>query len=314
MGNRMSSLPIAQYCSASGVLGDKHGAGRAAAVSTAFHALAAGEEHAADLVSRLSPEEQLDLAARKFPTPVSVGDVSLEWKDGHCEAEVVLKDGEEIVSVGHVDCFWIVDGIAYVADIKATDWSSSGVGSLQLQSYGLSVAEAHDCDAYCCGIWNATEGEWDWGEIHDLMDIGTMKIRERVVAAAKNTNGEYATGPHCHDCYQRLHCQEWLAPIANPETALAQVTTGDLTQEKAAEALLQVKAIKDLVKLAESTLKAYADRVGGIVSGDKVWISGPVKGRMSLDKKALEEDHPGLLDQYQKRGKDSVRYSWRKKK
>lgn len=322
----MSSLPIAQWCSAAGVLGDKHGAGRAAAISTAHHAVMAGADDADELMARLSPDEQTEVRRRKTPADVDVGGATLSWMDdthpGGREVEVILDanldcEGEP-VSIGHVDRYWVIDGIVYVADIKATDWSSPDGpdDSLQMHAYGLACAALHDADGYCLGHWNATEGEWDWTRIYEI-GFDTMEIGERVLAAARNTSGEYATGSHCHSCYQRLHCQEWLAPIEAGDNAFLQIAAGtEVSMGRLAEAVDQMKVYEGMVELVKAALKVHADRIGGIVSSDgkKIWKAGAVKGRKGLDKKALEADHPGLLAKYEKRGPDTTRYSWRNNK
>lgn len=336
MGNRPSSLPTAQFCSASAALGTEHGAGRAAAISSCYHAMVAGESHADGLFARLAPDEQKEVMSKKHPKDVKIttlagAEVTLAWRDdtwdGGCELPLVLYGEPEpglkvaeplpVITEGTADRVWVVDGTAYVADVKWTDWSSpDGLASLQLHAYALAACQRYDVDTYCLGIWNATEGEWDWGNVYDLMEVDVMIIAERVRAAADNTSGEYATGSHCHTCWSRLYCKEWMAPVGS-ETALASVASGDLVEPAdLLKAIHQVKAYKDLLKLAEDTLKVHADRLGGIPDGEgKVWGPGKAKHRSSLNRAMLEEECPGIVERCTTRPEGhQTRYQWRKAK
>jgi len=259
----------------------------------------------------------------KQPTDVKVPgpggmEVTLAWRESDWPGGREVHLDLEGVTEGTADRVWVVHGTAYVADIKKSDWSSpDGVDSLQLHAYALAACEKWDCDSYCLGVWNSTEGEWDWGEIHDIMDFATLDTYARVKAAALNTSGEYATGPHCHNCWSRLYCKEWMVAAGNPIEALAPFTgSTPATPESMAKSLDLVKSIEDLLKVVKATQKAYADREGGIVSedGTKIWKAGSVKGRASLNKQMLEEESPGIVERCTTRGPESTRYSWRKNK
>lgn len=300
--NRLSILPTTQYCAGAGVLGAKHGAGRAAAMSKAFHALCSGvEEESARLYAQLTQQEQKELLSWHQPRDVEVGDVVLRWREGVREAEVSIEG-----AVGHPDCYWIVEingeKIAYVADIKKSDWTSpDGVESLQLHAYGLAVAEASNCDGYCCGIWNATLGEWDWGPLRYLVDADTFKIRARVLAAASNVGEDFSTGSHCSSCYQRWYCPEHMLPVADPESALAPLAElGELSPEQAKAVLFTYQAAKDLLEKVKGALQDYADQNGGIRDGEgKIWRRLKAgKPSEIFDKKRFAEENPELYDRY----------------
>ena len=184
MGNRSSSLPIAQYCSASAVLGAKHGAGRAAAMSTAFHARSAQSDGWRALFTLLSPAERETIDGWHLPEDVELEDGTvLRYAEAYKEEQVMLdsqgdytEDPEEAVCTGHFDIAWVIEHenvpdddqiegdaaqpmrVLYLADLKKTDWSSvGGVSSLQLLSYAFAFASKHKCDAFVLGIWNITE-------------------------------------------------------------------------------------------------------------------------------------------------------------
>jgi len=323
-GNRPSSLPITQFCSLSAVLGAKHGAGRSAAMSSCFHAKCADTADWKMLYDRLTPEEQATIDKWKRPEPFEAGGITFRYEDAIKESPVGLDencapvepDDPYAISAGTPDMYWIVtieeQRVAYVPDLKRSEWTSE-VDSLQLHFYGLAVAAKHDCDAYVTGIWALEEGTWEWGQLIDVfMDGGG--IWDRVKAAALNTGGEASFGAHCSKCWNRGNCPEWLMPPEVGQSTLAPLTEGaELDQASALKLLLACKRVEDTRKKALKALKLYADNVGGIVSedGKKVWSVGKVSGRLGLDKKALEEDYPGLLAKYQSRGPKTDRYDWR---
>ncbi len=317
MDNRMSSLPIVRFCSAAGKLGEKHGAGRAAAISSAFHANAAETDEAPALLARLTPEEREEIDTWYLPTDVTFPDgTNLVYAEAEREFETMLdRDGEwtddpeKAVSIGHPDMRWIahhkMDGrdvkICYIGDLKKTDFSSpDGVRSLQLIGYGFAEASRHDCDGFCVGYWNLTEGGWDWGEIIEI-GFDSIGLLDQVMHAVMNTDGEYATGSHCQNCWERLHCQEYLLPIHDPEAALFPLSKpGGLTKDNALGILELVQRAKKLLPAAEAQLKAYAKENGGIPAGNgKVWRKRIGKGGNEvLDKgklvKHMQAEHPEI--------------------
>ncbi len=321
MGNRISSLPITQYCSAAGVLGNRHGAGRAAAMSSAFHARAAETEEADALLARLTEEEVAEIDTWYLPTDVTLADGTvLVYAEAEREFETMLdKDGEytddpdQAVTVGHPDMRWIADHeiegehtkVCYVGDLKKTDYSSpDGVNSLQLIAYGFAEASRHGCDAFVVGYWNLTDGGWDWGEVIEL-GFESIGLLDRVLHAAQNTNGEYTTGGHCNRCWDRLHCQEYLLPIQDPEATLFPLSKpGGLTKENVLPILEKVLRAKKLLPACEQQLKAYVKEHGPIPNGEgKEWRRRETKGgKVVLDKAALvkyvEQNLPDLCKNY----------------
>ena len=71
MGNRASILDVAELCGQAGIRA-RDAAGRAAAMSSAFHSLAAGGPDANRLFLSLTAEEQATISGWKLPTPVTV--------------------------------------------------------------------------------------------------------------------------------------------------------------------------------------------------------------------------------------------------
>lgn len=314
MGNRMSSLPIAVFCSASAVLSEKHAAGRPAAMSSAFHAKTAGVEGWRKLWVRLTDLERETIEDWQVPADVTLPDGNvLKYEEATKEEEVMLDEhgaytdnAEEAVSVGHPDLYWVVEHeavpgddeaeqpmrVLYLADMKKTDWSSvGGTRSLQLLAYAFALASKHECDGFVLGIWNITEAEWDWGQMQELDDLDdTATDLETVLAAATNTDGEYATGGHCHDCYGRRHCQEYLFPTIDPFSAMAPFSEPDgVTAENANELLDLYRQMSTAMDIAKEQLKAYTKVAGSIPLGSgKEWReTWTAAGNPVLNKKSL---------------------------
>lgn len=324
MGNRMSSLPIVQFCSGAGQLGQQYAAGRAAAMSTAFHAWASGQDEGDELMNLLSDKEQETVKEWNVPDDVDLDDGEvLRYSEATCEEEVMMDENGEhtddpdaAVSTGHPDMYWVLDHaqeadpdsettpdslrVLYIGDMKKTEYSSvGGIKSLQLLAYAITLASKHQCDEFCVGIWNITEGIWEWSERFAMDDmVKTGKIFARVLAAANNTGGEFCVGPHCNDCYDRLHCKEWLLPFTNPVKQLEPFTVaGGITPENALEALFYAAQAKKVAAAVLDSLKAYAKIVKGIPDGEgKIWTEQFTKGgkkkynTKALLAKLLEDD------------------------
>lgn len=327
-GWRMSALPVAQFCGKSAELGQRYGAGRGAAMGSAFHSRCADEPDADKLAASLSHEELEEIATWHRPSDVDLGDgVILTYADADKEGTLALDlDGEycepkdpRCVTVGHYDFAWVVtlDGMrtAYVADIKRSEWTTSeGAQSLQLLAYGVAYASKHNCDAFCVGIFAATEGEWQWGDIHEMLFDGPA-VAERVVHAALNK--EVSTGGHCSNCYVRLHCAEHLMPaeVAKhiKEFTMATDSAEPITTQ--AEALKHIRlaeAMETMAKAAKGHAREYARRYGGIEDGDAFYGMVESKGRKSFKGTQFAEKHPELYEEFSKRGPPTFGFRWLK--
>jgi hypothetical protein len=325
-GHRMSAAPVTQYCSHAGVLGSI-GAGRAAAQSSAWHALCSGAPDAQDRMLRLSPEEAAELTRWHRVADVDLGNgLVLRYADALKEFSVAIDrygsyvdpSSPEAISTGHPDFAWIVQvgslKIAYVGDIKRSEWTvDEGTDSLQLHAYGLAVATKFDCDAYAVGIWAAIEGRWQWSELIDLESEVAHTWAKRVVAAVTNDNPDYAMGPHCRSCYGRVRCPAWLLPPQLASTELAPLTGAtELTQDKACELLLTYQRFVDTAKRVEETLKDYAARNGGIrdPKTKKVWLPVICQGRESVSVQAVREAFGPDADRVIRKGPAYSQYKW----
>lgn len=324
IGNRFSALPVSQFCAKSAAL--NLGAGRAAAISSCFHAKCAGDEKWRDMFARLSDEEQEELLDMEYPADLiletgavisyaaALKEVPLALGE-HCSA--LPKGHQDAITEGTMDGAIIHNRIAYVFDIKRSAWTSTeGPRSLQIKGYALAFCALHadEVDGYVTGVWVACDGVWQWDDQIIYLDSEQcLKDWQRVRAAALNIDGDFATGPHCRNCYARLRCPAYLVPPDQAHGALAKYLTGQMTSDDALQLKRTLEAVKDTVEACSDALKAHVDAHGPIIDKEagKMFAKGPVKGKLALDKKALEADHPQLIQQYTRRLPDHHQYSWR---
>lgn len=306
LGHRMSSLPIAQFCPKSPGL-SQVGSGRAAAVSSAVHALWAGDDRAPSMLARLTDEEQAEIGNWTRPTDVVVGTQVLRYADAVKEIEVAIDARGEYVSagspyalsVGHIDFVWILtlaDGrrIAYVADLKRSEWTTlDGPRSLQLVAYGIAIASRELCDAFVCGIWSLSDSSWEWGDMIECDSERFRQLSQRVVAAALNTAGDYGMGNHCTGCYGRLRCPAYLLPPSQAVSELSPFAEGGvpITGENAAYVLLLAKRAADTADAAIDAVKAAAKQGLKVLDNERgmQYRAVACKGKMGLDKEELQK-------------------------
>jgi len=330
-GARISLLPVSQFCGLAVKLSEAHGAGRAAACSSAWHAQAAGAPDAPAKLSRLTPAELETISQWKKPTPVKVLGHELTYEDSVKEQPVGLtSSGEfaesgEVVTCGTLDFAWIVDHVdpfigrvAVVGDLKKTRWASSGPDSLQLLTYGYSWAKKHGCRAFMTGIWVIEDEEWQWSQqVYELDSFTELDLFHRIKSAALNTSEEAAFGDHCSSCYGKLHCPEYTLPAQFAETVLAPVADGG--------------PIDDGERLGQ--LFAFAERVGPLIEKAKdlakeaakrgVQVKHPVSGKVltfiqckspeALNKAKLFAEIP-TATKFLERGNGYSRMVWGKAK
>lgn len=315
-GARMSALPIARFCGGSVALGEAHGAGRSAALSSAAHAIWAGvdAEELQRRTARLTAEELEEITSWHRPTPWKLADGHvLDYADAKRETTYALTvDGElcepdhpDCLTVGHSDAEWLHDGCIYLGDIKRSVWTTpDGPRSLQLQAYGYCAALRAGAHSFRCGIWAATEGEWRWDAPVDMHDLEAASLAVTILAAADVDRNEYATGPHCQQCYGRLHCKEYLLPVNDPAAVLAPMAEpGGITSENAYAMLELVQRAEKLVERAKDNLKAFAAQEAIRDGKGKVWR--PVRGNDEserFDAARLKLEHPELVAQYTVKG------------
>lgn len=322
---RLSMLDQARYCSAAPALSAQHGAGRAAAMSHAFHGILAGASAAEDEFRRLSEAERAELSTWHLPTSCEPAPgIELVYEAAEKELPVGLTpdgthcpyDAPDRLTQGTLDFAWTarVNGVlvAYVADLKKSARPANAhPGSLQLAGYGFAYASLRQCDAFVPGIWYLEEGRWAWGDLVYLESAAGIDIWQTVKAAAENTSGQFATGPHCSDCYARLHCPEYTLPAVLAETDLrAFASGGELTGQGVARALLFAEALEDLAKKVKDSARECARRGLDIRSNGKRYVGIQGEGREYLNLGECRQKLGDAVEPLVRRSKPVETFRW----
>ena len=329
---RFSALPVLQFCGQGQLLGETLGAGRAAAIGTAFHAKCSADPAAELLLARLTDEEREDVAAMQCPTPVEVEGVTFEYATADKEVPVALSKAgafvapdyvpeDEVLVRGTLDFAWIAefDGrrVALVGDLKRTIYACpDGPASLQVIGYAIAYSALVGADGYYTLIWDCTEGEWSVSEYVDGFSEQAELNWLRVKGSALNHGKEYSLGSHCTNCYGRKRCPQWLLPLDLAGTQLEPFTKPEaLTHEHASAALLLAKRAEDTADVVRDLCKAMARDTGGILDGKgKKWAPVRSKGKLSLDRSTLEKENPDIVERYTVRGAPYETFRWIKDK
>ena len=331
IGHRPSSLPIARFCPVAPGLSSGY-SGRNALMGLCYHAKCAGHnDDYRELCARLTEKERETVESWKSPETIVIGDVTLDYESAIKELAVGLTitgehcdyNSAHAITAGTLDFGWVreVDGIrtAFVADLKKSRFTcTDGPDSLQVQAYAIAFASLHKCSQYCTGLWIAEDGEWQWSK--DMIQTGLFGgrldlILEAIVSAALNKGEEPVTGEHCSHCYGRLRCPAYAMPAHTADSWLSPLTgETELTNAVASELLLKLAAFEKIAEEAKEKLKVFAQLEGSIVAPDgSVWGPSRVKGRESLDTKALESSGVDL-SMFRKTGRETVQFKWRKPK
>lgn len=323
-GVRMSHLPISQFCGQAAPLSEKYGAGRAAVMSSFFHATCAFAPEAKTLALQLTPEEMEEVGTWHPPGTIQLydGEVTLDYESADKEMEVMLDDrgaytevAEKAITIGHLDFAWFRNvrgrNVVFVADIKKSKWTVSGPDSLQILAYGWAYAQKVGAEAFVPGIWAAQEGEWIWGDWFDMTDLDSLDLWQRIRFAALNA-GEANTGPHCRNCYARMHCPEYLFP-SNSMVTMGVFSEGHTpTPQEVADAYLSAQAMEDIAKRIKDNAKEWARRGNEIIAADgRKLIMSERNGRAGFDVKGLKAVHPELAEQFVTRGEPYVVPMWK---
>lgn len=316
MSCRCSSLDRAEKCSQSAMLDS--GTSRAAPMSSAFHALQAGDKGAAQLFNALSAEEQAEIGTWHSVADVTVGDVLLQYSEAEKERWVGLDhrgnfaDSGDIMAGGSLDMMWLLNGVAYIGDIKK-GLRTSSCDSLQLAAYAFAVCAEFDCDGFYTGIWAAEEGEWRWNHYVDIESEEAVELLERIRHAATHDNG-YTLGSYCGECYSRMNCREYVLPPELSETSLAPVAAGGaITTDNALELYTLIKRTEDTVKAAKAQLTHWV-KTGGLLlneDGTRRYALTEVQGREStLSVAKMREIFGADAEQYIRKGAPHARAAW----
>lgn len=297
-------------------------------MSSVWHARAAGKDYR-DAYMRLTEEERVDIDSWQLPKPFVVNGLEFLYEDAQKETECGLdeycgharKEDPNCITAGTCDFHWLFEGVLYVADLKKSVYTEpDGPNSLQVKCYALALAAKYasggiEVKGYVPGIFCAEEGVWMWGQYTALDSERCLGDWQEVKAAALNIDGEFNVGPHCRRCYARTRCPAYLVPPEQAEGLLAKFFTGELDTPRAYELLTFLERIDKLSETGWKIVEAHSDLFGGIPDGNgKKWGKVEMPGRMSLNKKALEADHPELVQKYMSQGKPYAAHRWVKEK
>lgn len=330
--NRFSRLPVAEFCGRSGEL--DIGSGRAAAMSTAFHAVCSGAVDATAKCAALTAAEKEEIKTWHRPESIRFDDgEELSYENAEKELQIGLDsrgrhclDPSKAIVIGTLDMAWSradIDGVppdqtvsvdalgrvvAYVGDIKKTRWTTlDGPESLQLIGYAFAYAAKVGATHFCCGIWNATEGGWTWGELIDLESPKAVELWARVVHASQNQGGEFRTGGHCRSCWSRMKCPAYLVPVDSAH-ALAPLAGHEITPDKVLELLRQYERASDTLDVVKEFLTEYGRRHPvPSEDGKKRWMPVECQGREGL---APEHKEDARKAGWMKRGAPYEQMRW----
>lgn len=333
--NRMSSLPIAEYCGHSPRLGQEHAAGMSALQSSCYHAKMAGKEWM-PLYNSLPDKLQAELD--DWPVPDFYADKSpldelCLGKPSHMEIELGLDrnldyanhDSSAGITWGTADMVWDPvpyngKNIAIVGDAKRTRFTTlayGGVNTLQLDAYGWAWAQLSGAHGYMAGIYILDEGRWQWRKEPVLLaSMEGADIAGRIIHAAANE--ETVTGGHCNGCWESQFCNEYMLPAMEamsaeyPETleGLHALENG-ITHETAPDVLRLIDVAKNLIKIGVPRIKAFVAENGSVCSGSKEWR--PIGGgnqKEYFDVKAMKESEPDIVAKYTKSALTSPSHRW----
>jgi hypothetical protein len=313
---------MAEQCKRSPYLSIKHPASHAVTrfgsavdqqVSIVLTCIATGDMDNLPSDEELLPETSviLDWLEANYPHEV------WEW---HVQEHVELLDPEtgEVLTAGTPDLLCLHRTDPVLVDI---DWKKSGqlyAGHLQKPDQNIQQL------AYVTAAWlkysltrkieraKIILACWDDKKVialasADITESRLTEIVERVRAVppvdVDGPQPEASVGEHCDHCWQRLHCDEHLLPVAVVTKAglpapFAEFVGGELTAETTIKALQWLESAKRLlseakkiVDLVEGNADAYVTQNGAVVVGEMAYGPQPTKGkRAGATVKTLEAE------------------------
>lgn len=337
---RISSLPVAEFCS----MADKLGADVAsvnAARSTCFHSYCETGRWP-EAVKNLPEQDFKEIQRWKVPTVYfhnhhdKSGDTTykLHYKDAVKETRVSLdkdfnfvetRDGikpEEIAAeYPHIMCSGTADmawhlpslDLVVVEDIKSSVFAvKAREKSLQLHAYGIAFAKKVGAKYYKVGIWDATDGKHYMGDVIALDSWECEEYKERIRTASFNIGDQYTTGTHCGGCWKRDNCSAHLVDVGG-DNQFSKVLGPNPSEDDIRSAMVAAKGLETLSKKVMDICKSWAERHGGVPSEDGLKVYKPMlrNGRKSLDTDAVATAlGVDSLDGYMVKGNDFVVFDW----
>ena len=171
--------------------------------------------------------------------------------------------------------------------------------NLQLHAYAIAHALRDEYPRYRTCLLTFGEGRAEalWSRTYTSVEWRPILERiKQICLRPGNTSGEDPpgrAGPHCTDCYARLHCPNWALPAHQGPSALEVFTReGGLTRDNVERAYLAAKSVKEMGERALELIQAYRliRGPGSVMVGEKSWEPVQTAGRKTADVAALERD------------------------
>lgn len=288
---RPSALSIAEHCQLAPVLAEEY--------PTTSDAIARG-----NLVDREVSRELLggraaeDADARACLARLRADGLALGAWPLFVQEEISFCDPKTgaLVTRGTPDIVEIQGDCVRVVDLKKREqWYAGRLTepdqNLQLHAYGMAWAIRSGATSYALSMCLFGDGDASmlWSKVHQMANSSEMldrirRINERSgdITAVGRPRPLPNAGPHCLQCYQRIHCPAWLLPAHEGETALTPLTSkGELTKDNAGRALCAVMALEEAASRAREVLKGFVLAEGPIVVGEREWGPVMMPGRKS---------------------------------
>ena len=181
--------------------------------------------------------------------------------------------------------------------------------NLQLHAYAIAQVLHRAMKSYrtCFLTFGDGKAEAIWSRAYTCAEWLPILKRIRVICARESQRGDNEplgkAGPHCTDCYSRVHCRHWALPAHQGPSVLEPFTRpGGITVENAGQGLLAIKALREIADRAEAQLQAFRELQGpgSVIVGEKTWEPIEVSGRPTADVASLRR---AGLSEYIKEGR-----------
>lgn len=334
---RISSLPVAEFCSRSDSFGDEVESTNALR-STVFHKYCETGVWP-EQIRNLPDNDVAEIKRWKRPAPLAFREngrvITLDYSAAVKEVRVSLDSDFNFVETpegilpheisdkfpnvlcsGTLDIGWDLPqlDLVVISDIKSSVFAvKSRCKSLQLHGYGIGFARKMARSRYLVDIWDANEGRhYTDDSIVSLDSFECEEYKGRIREASKHREGGFVKGSHCSGCWKRDACPAHLVDV--PDSKFAKLYNGTSTEVDIREALVAAKAMKDQYEKIKDLCESWVQRHGPVRSEDglKQWTVALRSGKKSLDTsavaKALGKEN---LEDYMKSGQPYEIFDWR---
>lgn len=205
-------------------------------------------------------------------------------------------DSGEVLTEGTPDIVKLSGSTVIVVDLKKREqWFAGRLlepnRNLQLHAYGLAWALRLGASSYKLGLllFGDSDASFVWSEDFRKTQCNVYldrirRINESDARRDPARRPRPHAGPHCVQCYSRLHCPAWLLPVVEGENSALKVLSspGGLSRDNAGQALTAVMALEEAAERARALLREFVHQTGEpIAVGDREWGPVTIPGRKS---------------------------------